>query len=983
MRTQGRDVGRTCEYGKQNEEGQTALLKSAKKLKLGGALAISSAMSFAMLLPGVNAFAQTAPTVTLTASPVQVKQSVGSSVTYTASSTGITNPEYNFWVEMPDGQWVSAQNYSSKNTFTLSNLQSGNYLVTVYALSASDVASSDYSAAIHPLSDGVFVNSSVTVSTSSATLTAGQPFTVTASSTGIYNPQYQFWYKNPSGVWKQDPTGYGSDTFTFTPTETGNYEFVAYAKSPDAVNTQEGALSGTPVMVPPSTISAPILTPLTVSGQTTGIGTVSSPATVLNGGSLSLSTTLEDASGNPMVGVGVTYNVSEGNAVPQYLPTVSNNGNTISGSSGTTAETYTVYTNAEGQADVTMSGPSGQTIGYTVSVSAPFQSNGATLTTSPVTVEFVASGQIGITPLSPYDAVLPSSGLVPITVTLPPSNGVAQANVPITFSVASTGTGFASSSNGSDLGTTETMYTNSAGQATGYVDSASVGTGYVMITSSGSTPVLSSSLTVNWTEAGIPNQIAGLTASNTNPNAGQDVTWTGTVEDAAGNPVPSTQVLVAASGSGNGTDSYVSGTTTTAFPDINASTLSGYAANSNYGDVVTTNAAGQFSVEVTNSSGSDTDHYYFYGVQNGVTTSGYLASGSLTWSPALAFSAIGAYSSYSAADAATTATTSVTGLENGVGMTGTAYFAPFTATQMYTDNTVTYQVSANNGADITGLVGTSGTETVTPSVPSLEVTVTYNASSGNYTINYLGGSSGSAVTSTTPIFGVDVTNSTPGDTVLTVASGTTTATATFDFISGTPAYVTNFPAQTYLNEGSPQTITYTVEDAAGNPVSDAASTIAFGASGTSAANAPGLWITAVNGVTLQTTVSGTAYPTPIPLSTKGASLANYDVNINGLAFWTGTTSSGTASLANSATVYTNSSGVVSLTLQTAPMSIWNGNTSSPQLDAINYVGGSGIVLTPAAPSSGSSWNETNGQVYFTGSTYTFGNGYSNIGQITW
>lgn len=212
-----------------------------KKLGRGlSGLAMSSSMLLLSMTPAAAVFAQSPPTATLSASTIIAHP--GSSVTFTAATTNVTDPEYQFWVENPSGKWVDAQNYSSTNTFTLSNVQSGNYLVAVEVLTQYQVQHGLWQDALTPLADGVFVNSTVTLSAPNATVVKGQKVTVTAASTHIYSPLYQFWYETPSGVWEQSGNYSASGTFSFTAGETGTYHLIAYAKSPLAVNDPEGAL---------------------------------------------------------------------------------------------------------------------------------------------------------------------------------------------------------------------------------------------------------------------------------------------------------------------------------------------------------------------------------------------------------------------------------------------------------------------------------------------------------------------------------------------------------------------------------------------------------------------------------------------------------------------------------------------------------------------------------------------------------------------
>ncbi|MCL6601197.1 MAG: hypothetical protein K6T81_21065, partial [Alicyclobacillus macrosporangiidus] len=105
------------------------------------------------------------------------------------------------------------------------------------------------------------------------------------------------------------------------------------------------------------------LSNLTASGGTSGDGSVSNPALSLNGQAITLSTTLTDANGNPVPNTAVTFNVSNYGNYPSTLPTVKNaSGTVVSGTQQTNAEQYTVYTDSNGVAKVTISGPSGSTI---------------------------------------------------------------------------------------------------------------------------------------------------------------------------------------------------------------------------------------------------------------------------------------------------------------------------------------------------------------------------------------------------------------------------------------------------------------------------------------------------------------------------------------------------------------------------------------------------------------------------------------------
>ncbi len=218
------------------------MLRHIKRL---GALASTSA-----LLLSSSAFWTTLPTyaatpVTITASTTTATP--GTAITLTASNPGIRQPEYQFWVEYPDGQW-RATPYRANNQWTLPASQPGDYLVTVYVLSRQQVAQGDWAQAQHPVSPSViWVQSHVGLS-SITPAHAGIPVTVTAQIQNIYDPVYQFWTEAPDGKWTASGNYTSASTYTFTPSTTGTYHVVVYAKSPDAPNNWHGALAESETM---------------------------------------------------------------------------------------------------------------------------------------------------------------------------------------------------------------------------------------------------------------------------------------------------------------------------------------------------------------------------------------------------------------------------------------------------------------------------------------------------------------------------------------------------------------------------------------------------------------------------------------------------------------------------------------------------------------------------------------------------------------
>ena len=237
------------------------------KRQVMAGLTMASSLAWMSIVPAVAVIAHSAPTVT----PGSVHLSgpirpTNGSATFTASASDPNGTaEYQFWVESPTGQWRDMQNYSTGNTFTLATPSQGDYLVVVDVLDQAQVAAGDWSMAQTTMPDGVFNGSTVSVTSSaSGSVAKGTSITLTATSSGIFSPLYQFWYQDPSGAWHQSGAYQSSKTFTFTAGMSGPYKFVAYAKSPEAANDQHGALeSNVGKQVAYGTASQVVATPAT------------------------------------------------------------------------------------------------------------------------------------------------------------------------------------------------------------------------------------------------------------------------------------------------------------------------------------------------------------------------------------------------------------------------------------------------------------------------------------------------------------------------------------------------------------------------------------------------------------------------------------------------------------------------------------------------------------------------------------------------
>lgn len=177
-------------------------------------------------------------------------QQPGTTLTYTATANGNGGTvEYQWWEDGPSG-WKMVRNYSPNNTFTIPDAQAGSYPVVVYALDANQIAAGEWSQAQY---QQFIANVASTVTLQgpftplptktpqplgapvNADVAAQHPITFTAHAQNLLDPVYQFWYETPSGHWVG--TDYSTqNTFTLTPTQSGLYRVVVYAKDPSAPN---------------------------------------------------------------------------------------------------------------------------------------------------------------------------------------------------------------------------------------------------------------------------------------------------------------------------------------------------------------------------------------------------------------------------------------------------------------------------------------------------------------------------------------------------------------------------------------------------------------------------------------------------------------------------------------------------------------------------------------------------------------------------
>ncbi|GGJ13726.1 hypothetical protein GCM10010885_23840 [Alicyclobacillus cellulosilyticus] len=632
----------------------------------------------------------------------------------------------------------------------------------------------------------------------------------------------------------------------------------------------------------------PKISNIQVTGASSGDGSATSPAVVVNGGTLTLSVTLTDVAGNPLPGTQVTFQFTPTGASSAGALVVTQNGQQLP-NNGSGA--FAAYTDAQGKATITVQDSSGQLDAFTVKAQAPYQLNNTTISTPAAYVEFVPSNAAGIAPYNPSSAQPYAANFgasVPVTVAVPQVNGVPQANVAVQFTVNG-GSAYFTNSSGAYLGQTVTAYTNSQGVATVWVADANAEEVAVTATVNSAYTNWSATTYIQWGQLGTATQISGLSVTNQNPLAGTNVTISGTVVDAAGNPVPNAQLLLWAD-----KGSYVVGTTTTSFPSVSIS--QGVPATSAYGEVITANANGYFSAVVTDSS-AETATYRLYPVANGVVSqSSPIATMTISWQPSNTLAHITTYTFKNDSPGSGDAT-SGSGVVAQYGQpSANVYFAPVSSTGALKSGTFTYNLSVSNGGNIYAIDDVPLANPVSATTLTVNATTDASGNTQSATISVpggftFGGTTYNSVTLTNggtihvtsgtlyapaptwsdaEEFAVSIKNgSNIGNTVLTVSNGSISATQTINVIGGAPAKIANVtPVSTTLLDGQSTTLQFTVEDSNGNPVPNTSVALQL------QADAPSLWITQVNGQTLQQSevlqsggnALGTAVePTPIPL----------------------------------------------------------------------------------------------------------------------
>ncbi len=803
--------------------------------------------------------------------------------------------------------------YSHKNYLVLHDLAPGSYTVQVKSLGPAQFVGHEWWAARVQTVQFAVPSPSVTAvsslhMTSLPSLTANgtSTETMTVTATGkngqpVANAPVNFISSNPSvaavssQLVKTNSNGVAQATVT-AGTTVGQATMTALSEGISA----SGTITTTPVQ------SEPSLSTLQITGQQAGSGTVTAPAIVGVGSPMSVTTTLTGRSGQPDAGVDLTYTVmpnSPGASLADLQATV--NGKTVSGTQVSGGGlSFIVPTNNQGTASLGLTA-NGNPVEATVAVSAPF-ANYKVSTSADLIWE--NAGTAVLTPTSATQVFgttqNPGQGVVALTATVVAGPGVTAANQAVSFSLNSGAPStafFSPNSQGTqNSGHALTVQTNSVGQAIAYVDNiptlnANVapipGTASATVAATyGGKPIdvvgttQPQQVNITWGTAGYPSRV-NLASIPSTETTGTALTISGQLTDVTGQPVSgATLRLVPVNSAGqpvyNGTDSYVSNGQTTAFSGQNP-----YASTA-------TDSKGNFSFTVTDSTaGTDTYLVEYQPSVGTPVTFGTSGTVSVKWQPSIQPASLsvapalsGLSAGHSSESVDTNENTPVTSYVDAFTKSGSSVTLSSSGV-----SSITYQMSAASGSQITGING------VTLTSPTSTITVTVKAD-GTVSAN---GQSLGTVPAGSAALSLAVEGIRSGSTSVGISADNQSASIDLS-VAGTPHTVVFSPATilpaTVLNSG-PVTETLTVEGANGHPVPNA--TVAV--DGSTPNGAPGafqdgsqndaIWVTSVNGTRLVTQASGQSQSDAFPLVDAATHLSDlgyqYPSNVPGVHFQNG------------------------------------------------------------------------------------------------
>jgi hypothetical protein len=159
-------------------------------------------------------------------------QLAGTTITFTAATQGGLAPiQYKWWM-FSGASWVLMQNWSTNNTYSWIPTVTGNFKIAVWVRSSGNTIDAPENNAYGVLDFSVYP---LSVTGLTADKTSPQPagtiINFTAATTGGVAPiQYKWWVYNGMG-WSSVQNWSTSNSFSWTPTATGNFKVAVWVKS--------------------------------------------------------------------------------------------------------------------------------------------------------------------------------------------------------------------------------------------------------------------------------------------------------------------------------------------------------------------------------------------------------------------------------------------------------------------------------------------------------------------------------------------------------------------------------------------------------------------------------------------------------------------------------------------------------------------------------------------------------------------------------
>jgi len=170
----------------------------------------------------------------------------GTQVTFQATSTVCSSPQYQFWLRPPGGAWTAVQGYGPSSTWVLdgSKYPSGNFQVSVWVRQA--VSLSRYES-YFAMSYWIHAAGGCVVTALNPSAASPQPVgasvTFTAQQTGCTANQFKFWLLPPGGAWTVvQPYGDAATwTWSTAPYRPGAYQVIVWEGSSTTPNALESS----------------------------------------------------------------------------------------------------------------------------------------------------------------------------------------------------------------------------------------------------------------------------------------------------------------------------------------------------------------------------------------------------------------------------------------------------------------------------------------------------------------------------------------------------------------------------------------------------------------------------------------------------------------------------------------------------------------------------------------------------------------------